>query len=107
MPHIATYLSSDVTNNLDDEYKFCLGLSETTFKKQYGNHKSSFKNENSKNSTELSKYIWSLREDDKIPSIKWKIVKIVYSKATSSFCKPCLTGKLFIISANLSSEILK
>ena len=37
MPHIATYLSSDVTNNLDDEYKYYLGLAETTFKEEYGN----------------------------------------------------------------------
>ena len=36
---------------------------------------------------ELSKYVWSLRENDKIPSIKWKIVKIVYVIAASSFSK--------------------
>ena len=47
----------DVTNNLDDEYKYYLGLAETTFKEPYSNHKSSFNNENSKNSMELSKYI--------------------------------------------------
>ena len=54
----------------------------------------------SKNSTELSKYICSLRENDKIPSIKSKIVKIVYSKATSHFCKRCLTEKLFMLNAS-------
>ena len=90
---------ADVTNNLADEYKFYLGLTETTFKERYGNHKSSFKNENSQNSTESWKYIWSLRENVKIPSIKWKTVKIVYSKATSSFCEPCLTEKFFILNA--------
>ena len=66
----------DVTNNLDNEYRYYLGLAETTFKERYSNHKSSFKNENSKNSMEVSKYIWSLRENNKKP-IKWKIVKIV------------------------------
>ena len=78
---------ADITNNLGDEYKYYLGLAETTFKERYNNHKSPFKNKNNKNSTELSKYVWSLRENNKIPSIKWKIIKIVYSKATSSFCK--------------------
>ena len=29
--------------------------------------------------------------------MEWKIVTIVYSKATSSFCKLCLTEKLFIL----------
>ena len=88
---------ADVTNNSDNEYKYYLGLAETTFKEWYSNQKSSFKNENSKNSTELSKYVRSLRENNKKPSIRWKIVKIVYSKATSSFCKLCLTEKLFIL----------
>ena len=87
---------ADVTNNLDSEYKYYLGLAEATFKERYSNHKSSFKNENSKNSTKLSKYVWSLRENNNKPSIKWKIVKIVYSKATS-FCKLCLTEKFFIL----------
>ena len=48
---------ADVTENLDDEHKYYLGLAETTFKERYGNHKSSFKNENSKSSAELSKYV--------------------------------------------------
>ena len=33
---------ADVTNNLDDECKYYLGLEETTFKERYSNHKSSF-----------------------------------------------------------------
>ena len=59
-----------------------------------------------KNSTELSKYVWSLRENNKIPPIKWKIVKIVYSKATSSFCKLCLTEKLLILNALVDDKCL-
>ena len=77
---------ADVTNNLGDEYKYYLGLAETTFKERYSNRKSSFNNKNNINSTELSKYVSSLRENNKIPSIKWEIIKIVDSKATSSFC---------------------
>ena len=57
------------------------------------------KNENSKNSMELSKYVWPLRENNKTPSIKWKIVKLVYSKASSCFCKLCFVEKLFILTA--------
>ena len=97
---------ADVTNNLGDKYKYYLGLADKTFKERYTNHKSSFNNENSKNSTELSKYVWSLRENNKIPSIKWKIVKIVYSKAPSSFCKLCLTEKLFILNASGDDKCL-
>ena len=45
------FYQADVTNNLDNKYKYHLGLTETTFKERYGNHKSSFKDENNKNST--------------------------------------------------------
>ena len=64
------------------------------------------KNGSDKNSTELSKYVWSLKENNKIPLIKWKIIKIVYSKATSSFCKLYLTEKLFILNALRDAKCL-
>ena len=83
MPNITTYLSSC-------KQSYYLGLAETTFKEPYTNNKSSFNNENSKSSKKLLKYVWSLRENNKIPSIKWKIVKKGYRKATSSYCKLCL-----------------
>ena len=90
---------ADVTNNLDDEYKYYLGLAETTFKERYSNHKSSFNNENSKNSTELSKYVWSLRENNKVLSIKWKIVKIVYNKSNIIFLQTMFNRKAVILNA--------
>ena len=46
-----------VKNNLDDECKYYVRLAGTTFKERYSNQKSSFTNEGSKNSTELSKYV--------------------------------------------------
>ena len=59
-----------------------------------------------KNSKELSKYVWSLIEN-KTPSIKWKIVKIVHSKVTSSFGKLCLTEKLFILNVVRDDKCLR
>ena len=61
---------ADLKNSLDDEYKYYVKLAETTFKERYGYHKSLFKTEIGKNSTGLSKYVWSLRDNNKIPSIK-------------------------------------
>ena len=87
---------AEVTDNLDNEFMYYLRLAETTFKERCSNQKSFIKNENSKNSTELWKYVSSLRENNKIPLIKGKIAKIVYSKATSSFSKLWFTEKLFI-----------
>ena len=34
-----------------------------------------------------------------VPTIKWKIVKLVYGKTTSSICKLCLTEKYYLLNA--------
>ena len=52
-----------------------------------------------KTKTELSKYVWSLKNENKILTIKWKILKVIYSKTTSEFCKLCLMEKLYILNA--------
>ena len=58
------------------------GLKKHLFKDRYRKHISSFDNEQRKKNTELSKYIWSLKNKNKAPTINWKMMKIVYSKAT-------------------------
>ena len=90
---------ADVTNDTDDTYKYYRGLAETPFKDRYRNHVSSFNNEQHKTKTELSKYVWSLKNENKIPTIKWKILKVIYSNATSEFCKLCLMETLYILDA--------
>ena len=55
----ATVINED--NNAQEIY---VGLTEGTFKTRYLNHRSSFQNEKSKNATELSKHIWSLKQSN-------------------------------------------
>ena len=50
-------------------------MTETTFKTRYANHKQSFKHEKYKNQTELSKHIWSLKEQSIKYTIPWKIMQ--------------------------------
>ena len=57
-----------------------------------------FNSEQNKTKTELSKYVWSLKNKNKIPTIKWKILKVIYSKTTSEFYKLYLIEKLYILS---------
>jgi hypothetical protein len=45
------------------------------FKVRYYNHTSSFRNAEHKHSTELSKYIWQLKQSNIECSIRWKILK--------------------------------
>ena len=52
-----------------------VGLTENQFKTRYTNHKASFNNLKKRNSTELSKYIWDLKDNNITYSITWKILK--------------------------------
>jgi len=52
-----------------------IGLCDTTFKERYRNHTCSFRNERYKNVTELSKYIWGLKERKINYQINWRKVK--------------------------------
>ena len=75
-----------------------IGLTENQFKTRYRNHTSSFKNENKRNATELSKHIWDLKDNNKQYKTTWKIIARAnpYSNA-SKICNLCLTEKFFII----------
>ena len=77
--------------------QFYYGLTETSFKNRYGNHKRSVIHEQHKNETELLKYIWDLTSSHKVPTIKWYIVRKMHGSAKSDFCKLCLTEKCFIL----------
>ena len=50
--------------------KVYLGLSETTFKVCYGNHKKTVYK-----TTELSKEYWKVKQQSGMPMIKWKVLR--------------------------------
>ena len=75
-----------------------IGLTDTTFKIRYGNHKQSFKNEKLKNATELSKHIWILKEKKTDYTIEWTIVDKAKSYNNSSKrCHLCLQENFYIL----------
>ena len=51
-----------------------VGLTENEFKKRFANHKQSFTDPRLRNATELSKYIWSLKEKNTEYDIAWRIL---------------------------------
>ena len=71
------YKAEIETNNDTNELstKVYFGISETEFRPRYNNHTMSFKNQTHKNDTELLKYIWSLKDENKDFDIKWSISK--------------------------------
>jgi hypothetical protein len=76
-----------------------VGLTENEFKTRYTNHhKASFNNYEKRNSTELSKYIWNLKNNNISYSIRWKILKRTKSYSNASKrCNLCIWEKYFII----------
>ena len=92
-----TDYQADVSNNVDNERRAYLGVSETLFKERYSNHARESKHEIYSNATELSKYVWELKRNNKVPIITWKIERKYYRNPKHSFCRLCLTEKLLII----------
>ncbi|KAK3729012.1 hypothetical protein QZH41_011472 [Actinostola sp. cb2023] len=64
-----------------------IGLTEGTFKQRYTQHKLLFRHRKYANSTELSKHIWKLKDENKKHSIKWSIITTAspYSNASKRF----------------------
>ena len=87
--------------------KFYYGLTERKFKERYNNHTSSFRNEDHRKDTELSKYVWKLKELGIEPKIKWEIIrKAGRYKCGSRRCDLCLTEKMVIASAKPAMHTL-
>ena len=81
---------ADITNNVDDERRVYLGLSETPFKDRFRNHVRDFNNEIHYNKTELSKCVRDLKRNNKEPHITWTNVCKVYGTPKRNFCRLCL-----------------
>ena len=75
-----------------------IGLTENEFKTRYRNHIASFRHTRSRNSTELSKHIWNLKDGNIDYSISWRILSSAKAyNSASKRCNLCLKEKLLII----------
>ena len=88
---------ADITKNVDDERRVYLGLSEAPFKDRYRNYVRDFNNEINYNKTELSKYVWDLKHNNKEAHMTWTVVCKVNGNPKQNFCRLCLKEKLLII----------
>ena len=84
------------------------GTCEKSFKERYNNHTSSFKNRSRQKSTELSNYIWELKENRKNYTIDWLIAMKAHPYICGTRkCDLCLCEKLMIARANSASLLNK
>ena len=88
---------ADVENSANKGTKIYFDLAKTSFKARFANHNKDFNHEQYKKSTELSKYIWLLKEDKITSRIRWSIVEKVYGGTKINFCPLCLAEKLHLI----------
>ena len=69
---------------------------------------SSLRNERYRSSTELSKYVWDLKNKNQPFNLKWRIKDRAQSYSNASKrCNLCLTEKFRIITANKSTSLNK
>ena len=92
------YQATVTTTDSSTRPETYVGLTEQTFKTRYKSHNNFFNHLKYKNSTELSKYIWSLKERGAGYSIKWRIItKAKPYQPGSKRCPLCLTEKYYIM----------
>jgi len=90
---------AEITNDKNNDKKTYIGVSETPFKERFRNHMKDMKHRKYSKSTELSKYIWELKDKGMTPTVQWKILKTIRSKTQPNYCKLCLAEKLLIINS--------
>ena len=69
-----TVYQADVPNDTNDEKKCYLRVSETPFKMRFRCQKKEVTDRKYQNSTELSNYIWLLKDANIAPIVTWKVV---------------------------------
>ena len=99
------YQATVETTNDSQTY---VGLTQTEFKKRLSNHKKDMKSRKYENSTELSKYIWSLKDQNKQYKVTWTILgrAKAYNNATKR-CNLCLLEKFYILRRRGASTLNK
>ena len=95
-----------VTREDNNEIQMYVGLTAGRLKTRFNNQCSSFKDTNKKHTTELSKYIWSLKESNVPYSIRWKILRKcnAYSNKIKR-CNLCLHEKCLFTTWNWAHSI--
>ena len=77
-----------------DNNQTYIGITGGTLKQRYTTHKASFRHEDKRNATQLSKHIWTKKDQGQDPNIKWECVETapVYNPIIGR-CILCLKEK--------------
>ena len=84
-----------------DGEKIYFGTSDPEFKKRERNHRKAFRNRQYENDSELSKYIWKIKDDNLNYTVKWDIEKRCSPyRSGSRKCDLCAKEKVCIARCN-------
>ena len=92
-----TVSRADVTKNKTDEHKYYYGISDTSFKERYENHKTSLRHRSHLTASDMSRYYWKLVDKGAVPTIKFSVAKRVKGNSFINNCNLCLSENAFII----------
>ena len=84
--------SAEIITDDQQLSKFYLGICETEFKTRFNNHKKSFRHRENEKDTELSKYIWELKDKHTEYQIRWSI-----SQESSGYNPVSKSGNLCLL----------
>jgi hypothetical protein len=95
---LAKCIVYQATVDTADKSESYIGSTALEFKSRYNNHTASFRHSSKRNSTELSKYIWGLKDNNVDHTISWKIIGKAHPCTNgNSACNLCLMEKYYII----------
>ena len=84
---------ADVHCEATKDHNFYFGVAQTPFKERFRNYNRDFNHEQYIRSTELSKYIWLLKDAGAPCTVNWSIVAKVKGNTKINCCPLCLTEK--------------
>ena len=98
--------SAKITTNNKQQSKVHCGIKETEFKTRFNNHKKSFRHRRNEKDTELSRYIWELKDKHMEYQIRWSIARISsgYNPEMKS-CNLCLLEELLLCNFSDKSRL--
>ena len=105
---LASNLIYKATVKTDNTTKIYIRSTSTISKDRYWNHKARFNNKQKRYSTELSNYLWQLKDKDKNYKLNWEILCRTKTKPNNNkTCKLCSLEKYEIEKTEKSMSLNK
>ena len=99
---------AEITTTDVGETKEYIGMTAGTFKARYANHKKSINSPRYSNETELSKYAWKLKQNNRPYTIKWSVLSHASPYTTgANSCNLGLEEKFYLMKSHKDRTLNK